>query len=1447
MPYRRRFPVLLLALLAVLAAAALPAALPAEARGKGDDWDIPAFSADPAALLRAAGKAAGNDGADGTDGDGGGVEVLLSEARYEYDDAGREVYTYRLLYRITDASADESWSSIEEHWSPWHQERPRLRARVITADGTVHTLDPATIAENGEAAESSDMYEDGRVLRAPLPATGAGAVVEQEVQVRETAPFFAGGVVHFRVLPMTVPVRLARLVLEAPAALPLRWISRLLPGGGPRDETLAGRRRLTFVYRDLAAYEEPEPGLPPEAPRAPYVAFSTGRSWTDLAQRYSAIVDQAIRGSDVSAFLRAAQASPAAKEGDSQLELIERLLARLAGEVRYTGIELGDGGLVPRPPADTLRRKFGDCKDKAVLLTALLRAADIPAYVALLDAGEDEQDVEPSLPGFGSFNHAIVVVPGHPALWIDPTDPFARAGELPVADQGRWALIASPTATGLVHTPESAAADNREQAVREIDLADLGTARVVETARYWGETERALRAYYAAEEKAALRDGLTQYMRTTYRAAALTGFESSPANDLSQPFRLRLEAAKAGRGVTDIADAAVAIFPSDLLDSLPDDLAPKAKAEGKSGGTDATTATTATTATAATDSDDPSPSSLAAGDGESADEPRLADYLFTRPFQVETVYRIVPPPGFAPQPLPASRVRRLGPATLSEEYAASPEGIVTATLRFDVGKRRLTAQEYAALRAGARAVAEDKPVLLLFEQVGESHLAAGRVREAIAEFSRLAAAASKKALPRTRIARALLAGGMGEAARQEAEAAVQLEPKLAVAYRTLGWVLQHDALGRRFGQGYDRKGAIAAYRRAKQLEPQDEEARADLAILLEHDAGGDRYATGTDLTAAIDEYKALRADLHADGMDDNLVVALLRAGRYQEMRDLLDKLEATPSRKILRLVATAVLDGPDAAVRDADRRFPDSKARLEALASAAQNLMILRRYPDAAALFDRASQQSPNAAEVLSLADLLRKTRRSEDLKISADEPAGVVKRLLQLFSSGALDAHSLAPLFTRDVAHELAAEKDEDVRQMLEAGFAPTRKRLRSNDIPVQTAMDMGFAAFRETVAGDDATGYRVKLVNTTNDGPRELVAFVVKEEGRYQILAFVNGLDVLGQEALRRLERGDLRAARQWLDWACEELAGQRSADDPLAVTPFVTLWAESSKEAGAGEMRCAAAGLMAEGSPAVKALPLLQACREAAEDPARKSVFDLALAHADRRLGRWADLAQVARRLLATSPTSEHAYGLAVLAAASLERWDDMRQVAEERLARLPADQLALRTLVDVKRQSGDYDGEEELLGKLIDSGQAQAGDFNNLAWLALVRGRVNEKAIEHAQRAANLSEYTSYSALHTLASLYAELGRTAEAYRIILQALGTKLDESPTSVDWYVFGRLAESYGLPDAARHYYERVVPGAAKTDPTSTYLLARKRLDALGPLGPATPPNTTKQARAGR
>jgi tetratricopeptide (TPR) repeat protein/transglutaminase-like putative cysteine protease len=1375
---------------AVLAAVWLAAALPVEvhAAPAGEPWDGPAFSATPAAMAQAAaGVPAGE----------GGVAVLLSEARYSYDAAGLETYTYRLVYRIASATAHESWSAVEERWSPWHQERPRLRARVIMPDGSEHALDPATVTENAEAAESPDMFEDGRVLRAPLPAIRPGSVVEQEVVVRETAPFFDRGTVRYHTLPMSVPVRLARLILEAPAGTPLRWTTRLMPGATPREETANGRRRLTFELRELAPIENAEPGLPADAPRSPYIAFSTGSSWAEIAQRYSEIVDRTVRGADLQAFLRAA-GGPAG----SQLETMDLYLRKLADEVRYTGIELGEGGLVPRTPAEVLRRKFGDCKDKAVLLVAMLRASDIPAYVALLSAGEDEQDVEESLPGMGAFNHAIVVVPGNPAVWIDPTDPYARAGALPVEDQGRLALIASPTTTGLVRTPEAVAADNREVETREVFLAELGPARVVETTSYRGATERDLRSFYAASEPDDLRSSLADYVKSEYGAKDLADMKHSDLKDLSQPLELRLEATEVQRGQTGISDAAVAVFPSDLLDRLPD--------------------------------------VFTAGDEEEDEEPapRRSDYVFTRPFQAEMRYRVVPPAGFAPQqPLPPGRTRTWGPVTLSEAYAAEKEtGVVTATVKLDVPRPRLSPKEFEALREGVQEVLAEKPVLLLFDQTGESHLAAGRVREALQEHQSLAASAPGKALPRTRIARALLAGGLGEEALREAREAVRLEPGLAAAQRNLGWVLEHDALGRRFGKGWDRKGSIAAYRKAIELDPDDEIARSELAILLEHDAEGRRYSPTADLAAAIDEYRKLRKDLETEDMDDNLAVALLRAGRFEELRTFLGEIDQTDTRRVLRLSAATVLDGPDSAVREAERALQGGEPRMQALSNAAQNLIMVRRYAEAAALLERASRLSANPAALLSRAELLRRVKKTEELDLPASQPASVVRRMMIAGASGRLDGKILAPLFTRDLAQEIQAHPDQ-VSSRIAQEVGAKRRQLDAGDIPVDVVTDLGVAAFRENVSGDDKVGYRVRLVNSVGQGPAELVTFVVQEDGQYRITAFQNNPGRLGREALRLLDAENLPAARQWLDWAHELLAGKGSSSDPLPEVPFLALW-QRGAQAEAGEIRCAAASLMAEDYPTPATADLLRACREKA-DAAKRTAFDVAVAHTLRSLGKLDELSPLAQQLLAAAPASQHAFALAAGALSGADRWDEAGRLAEERLRRDPDDLPALRILSDADERKGNFEGAEQRLVHLVDTGRGTALDFNNLAWLALLRDRADEQAIERAQRAATLSQYTDYGSLHTLASLYAETGRTAEAYRILLQALAARTDDEPGSSDWYVLGRLAEHYGLPDVARRYYEKVEAPAAENSATSTYALARRRLETLG--------QTAQAQRAGR
>jgi tetratricopeptide (TPR) repeat protein len=176
--------------------------------------------------------------------------------------------------------------------------------------------------------------------------------------------------------------------------------------------------------------------------------------------------------------------------------------------------------------------------------------------------------------------------------------------------------------------------------------------------------------------------------------------------------------------------------------------------------------------------------------------------------------------------------------------------------------------------------------------------------------------------------------------------------------------------------------------------------------------------------------------------------------------------------------------------------------------------------------------------------------------------------------------------------------------------------------------------------------------------------------------------------------------------------------------------------------------------------------------------------------------------------------------------LRRWAELRRVAEERLRGAPGQPAAVRALISALRHEGDFAGVERLCGPLLDSGRAQAGDFNNCAWAALFVDGTRDVALARARRAVELSGRKSAASLHTQAVLHAEMGQYAEAREIILEAIAARESlEEPQPDDWYVFGRIAEGYGLPQAARAAYARV---RSSPDPDATWVLAQKRIKAL-------------------
>ena len=473
-------------------------------------WMEEPFSVPAAELLAAAETIPTLDEAD--------VAVLWQTSTYRFDAKGRLVLRQRNIYRVLTQAGVESTSRIQAGWVPWYQARPSIRARVVTSEGSDHPLDLGTLSEAPVSETSAEIFDDRRILQAPLPAVGVGSLVIEEMVIEESRPYFEAGSQYREYLISNHPLYRGRVVLQAPITVPLRYGLRLADDVQPTRQmvTEGGVQnvRLTFDYRDRDAAEAPEPHLPYHLPRFPSLIFSTAKDWQAVASAYGAIVDNALDGAELTDILVGFPV------GESRRAQIDFLLAQVQELVRYTGLELGSASIIPVSPEEILKRRFGDCKDQATLLVGLLRAVDIPAHVALLRA-DFQDDVEPELPGLGFFNHAIVYVPGERPLWIDPTDPHARAGELPLPDQGRWALVADDATEGLRRTPISNSVENRIAETREIFLPDYGDARVVETSQYFGSFERQQRASRMGSAPSDHTEAYATYMENEYLAASL--------------------------------------------------------------------------------------------------------------------------------------------------------------------------------------------------------------------------------------------------------------------------------------------------------------------------------------------------------------------------------------------------------------------------------------------------------------------------------------------------------------------------------------------------------------------------------------------------------------------------------------------------------------------------------------------------------------------------------------------------------------------------------------------------------------------------------------------------------------------------------------------------------------------------------------------------------------
>jgi tetratricopeptide (TPR) repeat protein len=386
---------------------------------------------------------------------------------------GKELRTteYRRI-RVLDETGVSRFSTFDFRFDPLSEALYVNKLEVKDASGAVVTASASETYLSDEA--SGEMGTQRRILYVPVPGLRPGSTIELVLTRRDLVPPDEMEFSEHQ-LSLAYPVARSALFLRGDVG---QVESRTSPGLSPRQlpEGVAWVIESPPVYRW-------EPLQPPADEFLPTVWLGDAkRTWEAVGKEYLRSVGKLLA------------VDPAVREAAKKTDRTPSALARFVQkELTYKAIEFGRGARIPRPPKDVLRKRYGDCKDHALLLSQLLGEAGVPARLALVRTGGPLRREMPSL---DQFDHMVVYLPGRD-LFIDATDKSADLFHgVTIGIAGKDALILDSKQPRVIRIPEQADDAGEMSLVREAHLVGGVDLEVTEAVTYNGNEAAMMRAYF---------------------------------------------------------------------------------------------------------------------------------------------------------------------------------------------------------------------------------------------------------------------------------------------------------------------------------------------------------------------------------------------------------------------------------------------------------------------------------------------------------------------------------------------------------------------------------------------------------------------------------------------------------------------------------------------------------------------------------------------------------------------------------------------------------------------------------------------------------------------------------------------------------------------------------------------------------------------------------------
>ncbi|MEO5769254.1 MAG: DUF3857 domain-containing protein [Polyangia bacterium] len=467
-----------------------------------------------------------------------------------------EVFAQRVVQVRTDSGAQDNKDFLVRY-TPGSEEVEILEARIFRRDasGAVDILQASDRDDQDLSEPWYGLYYDYRAEVVRFEGLRAGDVLEVQYVVSDVSREnqLAGYFGDLQFIAEAVPKRQWDYTLLAPAGRQFYFARPVVAGLTETSSDEGGEHITRFVAHDVPRIEV-EPAMPGLAEVSPYLHISTYKTWDEVGKWYWRLIeeqlvpDDTIRRAADSALRAAAPAvgrrgKNAGGAGDggrglTDLDKVRALHSLVLGGTRYVGLEFGIHGFKPYKVSQVLARKFGDCKDKAALLTALLTQAGVEAEMVLLRTRRGGR-IAPAPASLAVFDHAIVYVPKL-GMYLDGTAEFSGMRELPGEDQGTMVLRVSARGTQLVETPMLPSSDNRAVRTWTVRLDPQGDGEVDEQLGIDGQAAPEWRSHYQTPGERM--DRYAKVWTGRNPGARLEAVEMSGIDDRNHPVTVRARA-----------------------------------------------------------------------------------------------------------------------------------------------------------------------------------------------------------------------------------------------------------------------------------------------------------------------------------------------------------------------------------------------------------------------------------------------------------------------------------------------------------------------------------------------------------------------------------------------------------------------------------------------------------------------------------------------------------------------------------------------------------------------------------------------------------------------------------------------------------------------------------------------------------------------------------------